>query len=73
MARTLKAASIGLATVAIAALLTATPAMVTTLKLIRSLGDGYYVVIHWHVWSIACAALALFAAGFAWQYRRSSR
>jgi hypothetical protein len=73
MARTRKAASMGLATVAAAALLAPISALVTSLRLSRSLDDKYYVVIRWHLWPTACAALVLFAAGFVWQYRRSSR
>ena len=34
------------------------------------LGDGFYVVLHWHIWPILGASLLVFATGFFWQYHR---
>jgi heme/copper-type cytochrome/quinol oxidase subunit 1 len=34
------------------------------------MGDTYFVVVHWHPWAIACAALAVIAVGFYWKVRK---
>jgi hypothetical protein len=35
------------------------------------LGDGYFVVLHWHLWPTLCVSVLAFSAGFVWQHRRS--
>jgi hypothetical protein len=36
-------------------------------------GDSYFVVTHWHTLRVVGAAIAIFAAGFYGQFRRSRR
>jgi hypothetical protein len=71
----LKAVSSGIAALIVAALVLATPLLAVMVKYGAALSppvtDGFYVVIHWHVWTTACASLLVFAAGFFWQYRRT--
>jgi hypothetical protein len=59
----------GVAAILAAALLMSTPLFVWMLRYPAK--DGYYVVIHWHVWKALCIAVLVFSAGFSWQYRNS--
>jgi len=35
-----------------------------------SMGDTYFVVMHWHVWPMVWTALALIAIGGIWKLRK---
>jgi hypothetical protein len=71
----LKAVLRGVAVLSVAALAVAAYTVVLMLKhratMSTAFGDGFYIVIHWHVWATLCVSLLIFAVGFCWQYRRT--
>jgi hypothetical protein len=59
----------GLAALVVAALLTSAPLLVSMLRYPAK--DGYYVVIHWHVWTALWISVLAFSVGFFWHYRNA--
>jgi hypothetical protein len=71
----LKAVFSGVAALTAIALIMVVRPIVLMLKYraVRTWGDGFYVVLHWHIWPILCVSLLVFAAGFFWQYHQTCR
>jgi hypothetical protein len=65
----LKPVVAGLAALIVPALLMSTPLLVSMLRYPAK--DGYYVVIHWHVWTALWTSVLTFSVGFFWQYRKA--
>ena len=59
----------GLGALIAAALLTSAPLFVSMLR--YPVRDGYFFVIHWHVWAAPCMLALVFLSGFYWQYRKA--
>jgi hypothetical protein len=71
----LRAALTGFAAVAVAVVAALTPLLAIMLKYSATLrppvGDGFYVVIHWHAWGCSvCLAIGI-RRWFLWQYYRT--
>jgi hypothetical protein len=71
----LKSVRSGFAALSIAAVAVETPQFLSMMKyrtkFSEPLGDGYFVVVHWHIWRILCISVLAFSAGFLWQHRRT--
>jgi hypothetical protein len=59
----------GLAALIVAALLMSAPLFVSMFRYPAK--DGYYFVVHWHLWTLLCTAVLVFSVGFFWQYRKA--
>jgi hypothetical protein len=71
----LKSILSGLATLTLAALACEAPLFLRMMKyratFSEPFGDGYYVVVQWHIWPMLSISVLTFAAGFFWQYHRT--
>ncbi len=65
----LKPLASGVAALIVAAMLLSIPFFVSMLRYPPK--DGYYFVIHWHIWTVLCISVLVFSVGFFWQYRRA--
>jgi hypothetical protein len=71
----LKSIFSGFAALTLAALACETPLFLSMMKyratFSQPFGDGYYVVVQWHIWPMVCISGLAFAAGFFWRYHRT--
>lgn len=59
----------GVTVLIVAALLMSIPLFVALLRYPSK--DGYYFVLHWHVWTVLCVSVLVFSVGFVWQYLKA--